>query len=518
MINSLKITILVFIITSCSSSFDNKSKPKNLILLIGDGMGPAQISLLQAFLKNTEISEMKDVDFAFEKMSQTSLGLSTTHPHGNIVVDSACSASQLAIGQESRPEMIGLDFNGNSVKTILEKAKEKGLATGLVTDTRITHATPAAFAAHVAKRWDEDTIATEYIRSSPDVLLSGGANRFVPQNFNKKVAKHLTISSKRKDNRDLLAEAADNNYHIIHTKNDLDTIPDDKKLLGLFTNSSMPSSIWYKNNKDKEIPTLLEMTKTAINKLSKNEKGFFLMVEAGQIDWAGHQNDAGSLLNEMLTLNSTLNWLSNWVKNNNETLLVVTADHETGGFGLSYNIHNLPKAKKLSGSKFLSKNFKPNYNYGNYKNLDKMYLQKKTFRDIWTEFKSLNIKKQNPKNLKSLIDKYTGFTISLERAKAVLKTEPNRFKNKNHYNLKVDHLPLIHDFREYYVDTPNVISALIGRGIAAQQNVIWGTGGHTSVPVSVYSLGSKNSFTKPYSGQMSHPLLGKKLQDSLNLN
>jgi len=517
---SILLVLSLFFVSCSDISLKKSSKPKNVILLIGDGMGPGQVSLLYYFLKHTQNESMKSIDYAFEKMNKNMIGISSTQPYGNIVVDSACSATQLASGESSRSEMIGLDINGDPIETILEKAQKRGLSTGLVTDTRMTHATPAAFATHVANRWSEDDIAVGYLDSMPDVLLSGGANRFVPKGHKELLSNHFTVKSRRSDKRNLLREAKEKNYQIIHSKKELKNIQSNKKLLGLFTDHSMPDALWFhnqKNNPKRQIPTLLEMSQVAIEKLSKNDKGFFLMIEAGQIDWAGHRNDAGTMLHEMLSMNETLNWVANWVKDHPDTLLVVTADHETGAFGLGYNIHDLPTSQKLSGEKFKTQDFRPNFNYGKYETLDKLFLQKKSFNSTWKEFKSLNKNKKNANELRKLVLRDTGFNMSLEKTKAVLASEPNKFQAKWHRNLKVDTLPKVHDFREYYYDTPNIRTSLIGRAIAAQQNVIWGTGGHTASPVHVYSLGDKEQ-SKLFSGQMTHPKLGKRLQQVLGLN
>ena len=326
--------------------------PKNLILMIGDGMGPGQISLLYYFLKYSKKFNISKVENGFERMGKgSSIGMSTTEPYGNIVADSASSATQLAIGQPARPETIGLDIDGGSVLTILEKAQKRGMLTGLVTDTRMTHATPAAFAAHVKNRRREDDIAEAYMETAPDILLSGGANRFIPKGQNINISPYFTIKSRRKDDKNLLEKAIKRGYRIVYSKSELEMVDSNKKILGFFTNHSMPNALWFhrnKNNSKRTIPNLLEMSKSAIKHLSYNSsgKGFFLMIEGGQIDWAAHQNDAGTMLHEMLSFNETLNWVIDWVKKNPNTLLVVTGDHETGGFGFSNNIIGLKKIKK----------------------------------------------------------------------------------------------------------------------------------------------------------------------------
>lgn len=501
---------------SCSSNHStSNSKPKNVIFIIGDGMGPGQVSLLYYFLKNTKIKKIKDIEYAFDKLDQTSFGISQTGPHGNIIVDSACSATQLATGQPARSEMIGLDINGDPVETILEMAAKEGLSTGLVSDTRMTHATPASFGSHVANRWQEDEIAAGYFDSQPDVLMSGGANRFVPKGYTKRLSNHFVVKSRRKDNRNLLQEAIKKNYQVIHSKDELYNLDQSKKLLGLFTNHSYPDAIWFTQNKekkDRKIPTLLEMSQVAIKKLSQNKKGFFLMIEAGQIDWAAHQNDTATMLHEMLSMNETLNWVVEWVEKNPDTLLVVTADHETGGFGLGYNVHDIPKAKSLPGSAFKDQSFKVGYNYGQQQTIDKIYNQKMSLLNLWKDFTNLPVKSQTPNRMRQMVKQVTGYTISTRDAKKILASEPNKFYKHDHRSLNVKVIPKVEDYKEYYHTPSNIRTALIARVIAARQSVVWGTGGHTAAPVHVYSKGPGS---KMFSGQLTHPQLGKRLQKSL---
>ncbi len=519
------LTILAFSsLISCSQTVKNETrsqtskKAKNVILMIGDGMGPGQISLLYHFIKNSKTAKEKNIRYAFDRFKDDSLGISTTAPYNKIVVDSACSATQLAIGEPSRSEMIGLNKDGNTTLTILEKAKAQGMGTGLVSDTRMTHATPASFASHVANRWSEDEIAEGMIEVAPDVLLSGGANRFYPSNFQGKI-KAFEIKSRRSDTKNLIARAKKKNYEVIHSRQEFKNFKDDKKLLGLFTNHDFPSGIWFKNHKKdskRKIPTLKEMSNLALEKLSHNKNGFFLMIEGGQIDWAAHRNDAGTMLQELLSFNETLNSVLDWVEKNPDTLLVVTADHETGGFGLGYSVNNRPQAASLAGDKFKSHKFKPLLDYGNYEVLDDLYKQKKSFKKILKKFTKKPKEKQTAKRLRKLIKKYTGHKITLSQAKDILTDVKNKFRDKSHKLLGVKTLPKFHGQQEFYFNTYDARAALIGRSIAPKQNVVWGTGGHTATAVHVYSKGSKD-ITKNFTGQLTHPEVGKKLQEALGL-
>ena len=520
------IALCLLLLTACQkdskSSKGSKPAAKNIILVIGDGMGPQQISLLYYFAKLNTLGIMSEKDFSLRKVANAGkVSMSTTEPTDNIVVDSACSATQLATGIASRPEMIGLDAMGNRQETILEKAKKRGMATGLVSDTRITHATPASFAAHVPNRWMEDEIATQLLENGPDILMSGGANRFVPMGANKQLAAHLTVKSKRRDQRNLIEEARKDKYSILYSKKDLDNFKGEKnsKILGLFTNHNMPNGIWYSKNKertDRHIPTLLEMSKTSLDVLSKNDKGFFLMIEAGQIDWAGHQNDAGLMLHELMSLNETVNYLHEWVKKNPDTLLVVTADHETGNFAFGYNVLGIPAEESLTGSEFKNQKYQRSMNYAENSVVDSIYQQKMSLKEMWKRFDKLEDSERNSKSLQSLIKNNTGYELSSEKTKEILSLGPNPNYLKWHKYLNRLMIPKVGDFGEFYHDPDVTKICLVGRAIGPKQSVTWGTGGHTATPVQVFSQGPKAALDKIKSFT-NHIELGKSLLEILSL-
>jgi len=390
------------------------NNPKNIILVIGDGMGPQQVGLLQSYAKQASKPQLKNRVTAFEKMMNagSELGLSMTYPGFNLVVDSAASASQLSTGHFSGSEMIGLNEEGNTSPTLLEKAKLAGKSIGLVSDTRLTHATPAAFAAHQTHRSKESEIAEDFLKLAPEVMLSGGLRYWVPKEVNDKnseiyksttelMANSFQPKSKRKDSKNLLEQAIAEGYSLAFNKNQLSTSQD--KVLGLFSNSGMANGIVYsqdKNNPERVEPSLLEMSEKALQILSKDSEGFVLIIEAGQIDWAAHDNDTGTMLHEMLKLNETLEFILAWLAKRDDTLLLVTADHETGGFGFSYSANDLPKPVQLEGDAFKDTLYKPNFNFGKPEILDKLFLQNKSYADIFYNiFYVLNEKEKNAESL-----------------------------------------------------------------------------------------------------------------------
>ena len=514
----------------------NLSKVTNVILMIGDGMGAPQVGLLEEYARRAKYSTYnnKGNKTALTKLAEAGqVGLSLTAPYGqygSLVVDSACSATQLATGLAAGSEMIGLDENGNRVQTILEKAKAQGKATGLVSDTRITHATPAAFAAHQAHRSLENEIAEELIESgSVDVLLSGGARHFLPSDIKTDsraqqlmtdlgATETLYKSSKRKDKRNLIIEAKNQyGYELAFNQQQLGHI-EGGKVLGLFANSAMENGIAYsacKKASNCSQPSLREMTLSALEILSQSEKGFFLMIEGGQIDWAGHINDAGWMLHELLKFDEAVNAVYEWVKDRDDTLVVVTADHETGGFGFSYSRKDVPSAKTLTGNGMAGRQYKPNFNFGSLDNLDRLYQQKRTFYDMMSQVSNDNsLSNTKAEQWFEVINQYSDFKVTLAQALSITKREHNEYQQENHTYLSVNEFPKVNDFKEFYVYGDDVHGNLIGRALSAEQNVVWGTGTHTASPVPVYVFGPE-SLAKQFSTMQHHTEIAQKMMKAL---
>lgn len=523
--------LLALILCNCAASPLNtgvstknrQSQVKNLILLIGDGMGPQQVGLLMEYAKWSRHSVFRnDVqNTAIAKFSQDGyIGLSTTHPADRLVTDSACSATQLASGVASGNEMLGLDALGNPVPSILELAKAAGKATGLVSDTRITHATPAAFASHQAHRSMENAIAVEMLTGDlVDVMLSGGLQFWLPQSVNSDAAitrqikaeiddTAITVKSKRQDELNLLAQAKKQGYALVFNQKQMQN-SDANRLIGLFAASGMCDAIAYLQHECGQQPSLAAMTHKALDLLAQNENGFFLMVEGGQIDWAGHNNDAGQLLHEMLRFDQAVEVVYEWVRDRRDTLVVITADHETGGFGFSYSRNDLPKPKRLPGDAFRNILFQPNFNFGTPNTLDKLYRQKKSFANIWQLAKPDKGLPSAAKLVES-VNANSEFKINLAQAESILELEKHEYRQPGHRYLAAEHFPKINDFKEFYVIPSRAHLDLIGRALAKQQNVVWSTGTHTDTPVPVITF-APEAMGKDFSKIMHHTELGKKM-------
>jgi alkaline phosphatase len=392
---------------------------KNLILVIADGMGPQAMGLAFTYARYAPESVIEERTLNLERLladAATETGLMLTLPgrqleagrwHGYLVTDSAAGGTQLATGKPSFPEMIGIDTDGRRVESVLEKAGNAGLVTGLVSDSRITHATPAAFAAHQISRDDEDKIAEDLLAAGPDVMLAGGLQYFLPMSVSDGSAPDYeqlralipptfkNLYSGRWDERNLIFEAMCKQmsascepYNVVF---DLQGLRRSQgRTLGLFAMSKMDDAIAV-HSRDKEArqraPSLAEMTEKALGLLEGlagagkdgQQRGIFLMVEAGSIDSASHENDAGRLLHEMLAFDEALGVVLAWAGAHDDTLVVVTSDHETGGFGFAYAHDRLPDAVDLDGRE---DQYQAQWNYQDPEILDRIYAQRHCFSDI----------------------------------------------------------------------------------------------------------------------------------------
>lgn len=518
-----------------SRSHDSSGQVKNLILMIGDGMGAQQVGMLEEYARRSpaNMAKVSNTTGLQQIANNGTVGLSLNAPmgdHPSLVVDSACSATQLATGQGSISEAVGLDDNGNAVETILEKAKKVGKATGLISDTRLTHATPAAFASHQPHRKYENEIAAQYIdHDNVDVLLGGGARHWIPATDFEALAaqlnapSHVIKKSKRDDERNLVLEAKAKGYDLAFTKAQM-LAATGTKLLGLFDDSAMNDGILNSacQNGDERAkcldePTLKDMTLKALDILSQDEDGFFLMVEGGQIDWAGHVNDAGWMLHELLKFDAAVAAVYEWVKDRDDTLVLVTADHETGSFGFSYSRSDLPEAKTLSGDGMQGQDYKPNFNFASLSILDKLYAQTGTFYDMmnavdgdWDFSATTGAQWADAINAHVHED----FHVTAEQAHPITEREHNEFFVAGHKYLQAEVFPAIQDFKAFYVYGDELHGNLIGRTLATDQHVVWGTGTHTAAPVPVYAFGPRE-VTAQFSTMQHHVDLGQKMISAL---
>lgn len=510
------------LLSSCANlspmfSVAHNNNIKNIILIIGDGMGPQQVGLLLSYARQAPHSILPSTQTAFDRLLiEGELGLALTYATDTLVTDSAASASQLATGQMARIEMLGMDSKGKAAETIVETAKKLGKATGLVSDTRITHATPAAFAAHQSHRRLENEIAADLLKTDADVMLSAGLSYWLPQAINLprsaiqqqwqyRIGTNTPLNSKRKDNKDLLSRAEQQGYQLIFNRQQLAQV--NNKVLGLFADENMQDAIeenHTKQNPQRTQPTLAEMSLKALQIVDKNPNGFFLMIEAGQIDWAGHHNDTGLLLHEMLRINETTNSVLDWLGTREDTLLIVTADHETGGFGFSYSAYNIPAAPTL----LTKTDYKPNFNFGNPTVLDKLYAQQQSHQQLFNTFDALAKEQQTANKLMSLVNINSAFHINEQQARRILSTHANPYYCADHEYLNVKDVPIMAGNTAFFPYQKTNRENLLAQALANEQQTVWATGSHTSTPVYVFAKGKKNS-TAYFQRLLHHTELGR---------
>lgn len=313
-VNSFIISIIV--VFALVIPVTHAGQAKNVILLIGDGYGVPEHTLSRLV--------MVGADGRLPMDNMDALGLMSTHSANSLVTDSAAAATAMASGRKVNQGAIGVTPDGRKLSTIMSAAMIAGKAGGVVSDTRITHATPAGFYAHVDSRSSEETIAEQLLTARPHVALGGGWAPFMPRD----------TGGWRRDEKDLLAKARSRGFEVVRSRDEL--LADDGKtgrLLGVFNRSHLDYVI---DRKDCHIqPSLAEMTEVAIKRLSKNARGFFLVIEAGRIDHALHGTDVVALIHECMAFHDAIEAALNFAADREDTLVIVTADHGTGGMGIS---------------------------------------------------------------------------------------------------------------------------------------------------------------------------------------
>ncbi len=331
--------------------------PKYVFYFIGDGLGAAQRSIAENYYKEIVTDDMSAT---LNMNTLPVVGMNTTYSADTLVTDSAAAGTALATGKKTNNKMISVSPDGNTdYRTLVEEAEAKGMGTGLITTTRLTHATPATFASHNVSRYNANEIAVDFVESGVDFFAGGGLRYFIPQGFVdvQKDAFGDTIKSKRKDNRNLIAEFANKGYNTYYGEmgaKDFDEYtPDSKdKVFAAFTYSHLPYEIDRINNPQYNAPSIADMTQKAIDTLSWYENGFFMMVEGGRIDHACHANDAGGSIHDTLAFDKAVGKAIDFYNEHpDETLIVVVGDHETGGMGLGFSKNYFLNLEALEGQK-----------------------------------------------------------------------------------------------------------------------------------------------------------------------
>lgn len=519
--NDIKINLtmaalgLASLFSSVPSSRAGAESPavKNVILMIGDGMGPQEVSLATDYRK---MARPQGPELSLEKLyREGAYGSVSTYSHGHVVTDSAAAATALACGFKTRDGMIGMGPNGEVCDSILALAAKLGKSTGLVSNTRLSHATPASFASRSVSRDDENAISLQMIEEARvDVLLNGGARHLLPGG--KKLSSvpgcegvdpKADGAGKRGDDKDLIATAKGKGYDFACTKGQLAAAlsAGKRKLLGVFASSVFPHI--QERAGSVSIPSLAEMTQAALTTLSKNEKGFFLMVEGGLIDYAGHENDAGTALQEVLDFDRAVEAALGYVKRHPDTALIVTADHETGGFGIAYRQYVMGddvEVERLPGgltyqAAYVAAPFE--------KVFPTLAAQKSSFTALLTPFLDrIYVRGENPEGMTEEFRRAaavaTGYELDEKEARGVLSKEALIAVNP-------------HDPHVFGSEgSPEELhSNKLGKTLSHKNFCVWATGSHTAVDVPVWAVGPK-AFSRKFRGNIDNTDIAKIIKEA----
>jgi alkaline phosphatase len=333
-IGRLAIIGVIFLSITISCTKDKSkslaSNPRNIILMIGDGMGVTQV-----YAGLTANGGHLNLE------SCTYVGLQKTYSASSYITDSGASGTALATGRKTYNGAIAVDTNGLRLKTILEMAEEAGLSTGLVATSTITHATPASFVAHNPDRGKYEEIAMDFTGAGLDVIIGGGRNHF----------------NKREDKLDLIDKLSEEGFQVTERIEQVDAAHQGP--VAVFTDSlAMPPALRGRGD------LLPRATELAIGRLSRNNKGFFLMVEGSQIDWAGHDNNTEYLVSEMVDFDDAIGKALDFARKNPETLVIITADHETGAMAIEKGDMESGEVSGLYGSEGHTGVMVPVFAYG----------------------------------------------------------------------------------------------------------------------------------------------------------
>ena len=431
-------TVVMFALalTGCAGLPVSETKtpsPKNIVILFADGVAATQWDFGRYSSK-----VLRQQPFVTTDLFHRGIGLLISSPHGVYVTDSAAAGSAMATGFKVENGVLSVTPDGKSVRTLMQAAKTKGKRIGLVSTAPIYDATPAAFSMNSKSRRDSQALVDKYLALEPDVLLGGGADYFLPAE---------TAGGKRKDGRDIIAAFRGKGWQVVNNTAELKGAGG-AKLIGLFADEDMDFDI--ESDRAKE-PTMAEMTAAALKALSQaNAKGFVLLVENENTDTAGHANDAASLMRALWAIDDAVKVALEFQRNSPDTLVIVTGDHETGGFSPTYALKNL---SSLSSSN--------RFYFGD--------AQLKMLAPITLSFTTAAEKlgkKPSGEALDALVAKhFPGFKLDADLRELILKQKP---LERNH---------------------AYVVQNVLGRMVARQTGIYWGTGGHTSEPVLVGAVG-----------------------------
>ena len=419
--------------------------PKYIFLFLADGAGITHMEITRQY---NRIVYNTGLVISDKIMAEGTLGLMTTHAANSLSTDSAAAATAMALGCKAMLGALGMCADGTLAKSAVEIAREKGMRVGLVTNSTVYDASPAAFATHIADRRQYRSIIDRYIDMAPDVLFGGGREQFSPKPL---------AGGRRADGQDFIRSFTNKGYSYVTNKQELEQVRKGK-VLGLFAKRDMSFEI----DRDKKTePSVYDMTKAAIRLLDDdNPRGFFAFIENENIDTAAHLSDIAALINDYREFDRAVGLAYDFYRKYPlETLILVTSDHETGGLGftMALDLNGATGAQRLSAT------------------ADDL---KKIASITISLRKATEILGPHPTAAaldKLMKDYFSGFKLAPDIKEAILKRQPLS--------------------RTLFLDfTANALGMMVANNTQAY----WQTAGHTNQPVFVAAIGPGAEHFKGY--------------------
>lgn len=465
-------TVFVFLLTVFFSYQVFSQQAKYVFFFIGDGMGLAHVAATEAYLAS------KQDKIGFEDLSFTEfpvVGLATTYAENRLITCSAAAGTALATGHKTTINTISMDGKREiALKTTAELAKEKGFKVGIISSVSIDHATPATFYAHQPNRSNYYQISLELPQSGFDFFGGGGfADPFY----------------KNTGNISVFSAAPEKGYTFTATREDFYKLtPDAGKVITIGTKLQPSGALRFAIDQTAEDIPLEDFVEKGIQFLD-NEKGFFMMCEEGQIDWAAHANDGAATIKNVLSLSKAVEKaIDFYQKHPDETLIIVTADHETGGFALGW-----------AGT-----------HYESYlKNIDRQKVSTYSF-GVLADSLLNDPKNQTVEYMMGLVENYfglggtTGLPLSERETKMLVDAFNAYAKNS---------LPGKEEMELLY-GGENPVAATATRILNNRSGLSWGSWSHTASPVPVYTVGAGQELFQGYFDNTDIP---KKIRNLMGL-
>lgn len=409
--------------------------PKNIIIMFADGAAPTQWDFGRYSSAVLRKQPFATTDIVFRKGV---LGLLSTNPYGPYVTDSAAGASAMSTGFKVENGAVSVTPDGTPRLTVMQAARAAGKRIGLVTTATVYDATPAAFSVNMKSRRDSQALVDLYLELEPDVLMGGGADYFLPAG---------APGGKRKDSKDVIDAFRAKGHQVARNTAEMKAASG-PKLLGLFADDDMDFELDRDPSRE---PATAEMATVALKALSQQSpNGFVLLVENENTDTAGHANDAAALMRALWAFDDAVKVALEFQRRHPDTLVIVTGDHETGGFSPTYALKDLSSLS--SGNRF---------NPGE----DQLRMLERITMSLNRVHEKLGRKPSGEALDQLLAEHFPGFRLDPDLRELVLarKTDERNFT----------YLP----------------QNTLGRMIARQTGYYWGTAGHTPEPVAVGAIG-----------------------------